>query len=83
MLECIFQELKHDGDDGSEPPVPEDECLAPVASKVSHDEDIHLVLDIVPGINIVSIVDLAVTTVVLLRYGLPQVSIYVPDSSSR
>ena len=78
MLECIFQKLKHDWDDSSKPPVPEDERLAPVASQVGHDEDVHLVLDIVPGINIVCIVDLTVATIVFLRYGLTEVSINIP-----
>ena len=79
MFQCVLQELEHDGDDGGEPPVPEDEGLAPVASQVSHYEDIHLVLHIVPRVDIVSIKELAVATIVLLRYRLPQISINIPD----
>jgi hypothetical protein len=45
---------------------------------VGHDEDVHLVLDIVPRILIISIIQLTVSCIVLLRDWLSQVSINIP-----
>jgi hypothetical protein len=45
---------------------------------VGHNEDVHLVLDIVPGILIISIIQLTVSCIVLLRDWLSQVSINIP-----
>ena len=82
MLQSILQKLKHNRDDSGEPPVSEDERLAPVASQMCDYEDVYFVLDIVPGIIVVRIIDLTVATIILLRYRLSQISIYVPDITS-
>ena len=44
VLQAVLHELEHDGDHRGEPPVPEDEGLAPVSHEVSHDEDVHFIL---------------------------------------
>ena len=65
MLERVLQELKHDRDDRGEPPIPEDEGLAPVAEEVGEDEDVHLVGQVVEGVGrTLVVVDAAVTPVV-------------------
>ena len=65
VLQRVLQKLEHDGDDGAEPPVPEDEGLAPVAEEVGEDEDVDLVSEVVEGVGgTVVVVDAAVASVV-------------------
>ena len=78
MLQAVLHELEHDGDDGGEPPVPEDESLAPVSHQVGHYEDVHFILDIMPRIpRIVSVVNPAVPAVIFLSRFLTEISIHV------
>ena len=78
VLQAVLHELEHDGDDGGEPPVPEDESLAPVSHEVGHNEDIHFVLDVVPGIlGIVSVINPAVAAVIFLSSLLAEISVHV------
>ena len=51
---------------------------------MAHNEDVHLVLDVVEGIpGVVLVVELTVPAVVLLRYGLPQAAVYKLEVSAR
>ena len=80
VLQAVLHELEHDGDDRGEPPVPEDEGLAPVAHQVSHDEYVHFILDIVPGVSrVVRIIDQTGPAVILLGRLLSKILVHVPS----
>ena len=78
MFKRIFKKLEHDGDDGGEPPVPEDERLAPVAEGVSEDEDVELLVDVMEGIlGPLPIVNPAISPVILFRNRIPELLVQV------
>ena len=62
-----------------EPPVPEDEGLAPVAEQVGDDEDVELVFNVVPWIRRFAVVDKAVTSVIFLNHLLAKIFINKPE----
>ena len=84
MLQAVLHELEHDGDDGGEPPVPEYEGLAPVAHEMGHYEDVHFVLDIVPGVcGFVRVIYQTVPPVVFLWRLLTEIFIHISVTDKR
>ena len=83
VLQRVLEELEHDGDDGREPPVSKDEGLAPVAERVSEDEDVELFENVVKRVfRFFPVVDPAVAAVILFRNRLSKVFIQVLEKLS-